>query len=79
MNYQTGALHLKARGGEFKPRPDEDLFLAILTLAQHEFNLILSVLHTKPDICANSVNPDKTAHKEPSYQDLHCLLFYFDV
>ena len=26
---------------------------------------------------ANSVDPDETAHNEPSYQDLHCLPFCF--
>ena len=26
---------------------------------------------------ANSVDPDETAHNEPSHQDLHCLPFLF--
>ena len=26
---------------------------------------------------ANSVDPDETAHYEPSHQDLHCLHEYF--
>ena len=37
----------------------------------------LSALQTKPDACANSVDPDETA-SEPSHQDLHCLPFCFD-
>ena len=28
---------------------------------------------------ANSVDPDETAHYEPSHQDPHCLQFYLDV
>ena len=32
-------------------------------------------MQTKTDTCANSVDPDKTAHNEPSHQDLHCLPF----
>ena len=27
---------------------------------------------------ANDVDPDETAHNEPSHQDLHCLLPCFD-
>ena len=37
-----------------------------------------SALQTKPGTCANSVDPDETAHNEPSHQDLHCLTFRFD-
>ena len=33
----------------------------------------LSALQTKTDNFANSVDPDETAHNEPSHQDLHCL------
>ena len=40
--------------------------------------LTLSTLYTKTDAFANSVEPDETAHNEPSHQDLHCLQFYFD-
>ena len=39
--------------------------------------LTLSALLTKT-ILANSVDPDETAHNEPSHQDLHCLAFCFD-
>ena len=28
---------------------------------------------------ANSENPDETAHKEPSYQDFHCLQMYVQI
>ena len=31
------------------------------------------------NIFANSVDPDETAHNEPSHQDLRCLLLCFDV
>ena len=40
--------------------------------------LTLSALQNKPDTCASCVDPDETAHKEPSHQDLHCLPFSFD-
>ena len=30
------------------------------------------------NVFANSVDPDETAHNEPSHQDLHCLPFCFD-
>ena len=33
---------------------------------------------TNPDICANSVDPDETAHDEPFHQNLPCLPFCFD-
>ena len=39
--------------------------------------LTLSVLQAKTDTCANSVDPDETARKEPSHQDLHCLPIVF--
>ena len=39
--------------------------------------LTLSVLWTKTDTFANSVDPDETAHYEPSHLDLHCLPFWF--
>ena len=29
----------------------------------------------KTDTSANKVDPDETAHNEPSHQDLHCLPF----
>ena len=29
-------------------------------------------------VFANNVDPDETAHNEPSHQDLHCLPFCFD-
>ena len=35
--------------------------------------ITLPALQTKIDTCANSVDPDETAHNEPSHQDLHCL------
>ena len=28
--------------------------------------------------CANDVDPDETAHNEPSHQDPHCLQFCFE-
>ena len=31
----------------------------------------------KSDTCANSVDPDETAHNEPSHQDPHCLSSFF--
>ena len=37
--------------------------------------MILSALQTNTDTFANSVDPDETAHHEPSHQDLHCLPF----
>ena len=37
--------------------------------------LTLSALQTKIDSFANSVDPDETAHNEPSHLDLHCLPF----
>ena len=39
--------------------------------------LTLSFLQANTDTFANSVDPDETAHNEPSHQDLHCLLFYY--
>ena len=41
------------------------------------FLLALSVLQTKTNTCANSVDQDEMAHNEPSHLDLHCLSFYF--
>ena len=35
-------------------------------------------LKIEPDIGAYNVDPDETAHHEPSHQDLHCLPFCFD-
>ena len=32
-------------------------------------------LQTKLDTCANRVDPDEMASNQPSYHDLHCLLF----
>ena len=41
----------------------------------HPYNLRLSlkVQNTTKAEFANTVDPDETAHKEPSYLDLHCL------
>ena len=39
--------------------------------------LNLPVLQIKTGTFANNVDPDETAHNEPSHQDLHCLLFTF--
>ena len=39
--------------------------------------LTLSVLQTKTDTCANSVDPDETACNKLSHQDLHCLPSYY--
>ena len=33
--------------------------------------LTFSAQQTKPNICANSVDPDETARNEPSHQELH--------
>ena len=33
-------------------------------------------LQSSTNTFANSADPDKTAHNEPSHQDLHCLLFW---
>ena len=41
--------------------------------------LILSALQTKPDTCANIVDPDETAHNKPSHQDLYSLPFCFET
>ena len=35
--------------------------------------LTLSSLQTNTDAFANSADPDKIAHNEPSHQELHCL------
>ena len=49
----------------------------------HLFNTFNPV--DESESIANSVDPDETAHNEPSHQDLHCLpsryLFYcaFDI
>ena len=40
-------------------------------LRLYKVGLTLSALQTKPDTCANSVDPDETARNEPSHQDLH--------
>ena len=40
--------------------------------------LTLSTLKTKADTYANSVDPDETAHNEPSHQDLYCLQLCVD-
>ena len=41
-----------------------------------EERLTLTALQTKTVFfSANSVDPDETAHKEPSHQNLHCLQF----
>ena len=52
----------------------EKHFIKILVHTDTKFIiwLTLSVLQTKKDTCANSVDPD-----EPSHQDLHCLPFCF--
>ena len=42
------------------------------------YDLTFLTPQIKPDTCANSVDPDETAHYEPSHQDLHCLSFCFD-
>ena len=39
------------------------------------FNPFSPVDQTKAPTLANSVDPDDTAHDEPSHQDLHCLQF----
>ena len=44
-------------------------------LKVYPFSITLSARLTKRDTCANSVDPDEIAHKEPSHQDLHCLPF----
>ena len=38
--------------------------------------LTLSFLQTNADTYAKSVDPDETAHDEPSHLDQHCLPFY---
>ena len=35
----------------------------------------LTAWQTKANICANSTDPDETAHYGPSHQDIHCLTF----
>ena len=39
--------------------------------------MYLSARQTKTNISANSVDPDETAHNEPSYHDLLSLPFCF--
>ena len=45
--------------------------------------MMLSALETKIITLANSVDPDETAHNNPSHQDLHCLplllLFFANI
>ena len=36
---------------------------------------LYSALHTETSVFANRVDPDETAHNEPSHQNLHCLQF----
>ena len=43
------------------------------------YGLILSYLQITTDTFANSVDPDETARNELSHQDLHCLLYCFEV
>ena len=38
--------------------------------------LTQSTRQTKTYIYANSVDPDETARREPSHQDLYCLPFF---
>ena len=40
-------------------------------------DLIFSVLQTKTDTCAKSVDPDKMAHNKPSHLYQYCLPFCF--
>ena len=49
----------------------------IQTFQLYVMVLTISALQTKTDTCANSVDPDEMAPKEPSHQDLHCLPFCF--
>ena len=37
--------------------------------------LTLSAQHNNTNTSANSVDPDETAHNEPSHLDLRCLPF----
>ena len=39
--------------------------------------LTISSLQTNRDTFANNVDPDGTAHNQPSHLDLHCLPFCF--
>ena len=41
--------------------------------------LTVSVLQTKTDTFANSIDPDQMALSGPSHEDLHCLPFCFLV
>ena len=68
--------------GSKRPRSDRDL-LSVGTGIPRPVNINESSLLIKPFVPAdltllfpNSVDPDETAHNEPSYQDLHCLPFY---
>ena len=40
--------------------------------------ITLSVLQTKQNTYANSIDPDEMAHNEQSHLDLHCLPFNSD-
>ena len=51
-------------------------FKELFDHCRHSF-LALLALQTKTSF-ANSVDPDKTAHYEPSHQDLFCVSFRFD-
>ena len=48
------------------------LFKAILSL----FKLV--ILADQNDVFANNIDPDETAHIEPSHEDLHSLAFCFN-
>ena len=41
----------------------------------HLYMLTCSALQAQSDTYANSVEPDETAHNEPSLLDLHCLAY----
>ena len=61
----------------------------MIMMVERKDTLTFSALKSKTDIFTNSVDPDETAHNEPSHQDPQCLQepshqdphllqFYFD-
>ena len=57
----------------FAPPSGSSLFSKVICIGIRFSVLTLSSLQTSTDTFANSADPDETAHKEPSHQDLHCL------
>ena len=52
---------------------------AIYLEGKHRFKLYTATGNDRNRFFANSVDPDETAHTEPSHQDLLCLIFSFST